>query len=335
MKFPTRLLTAALAVGAVTFAGVSLQSAFAQNDAAGDPAAGELADLPTLEMPEAPPAHDYATGPDAEGFESMQARVGYAVGVNIGTGLSRQFQEMGVELDSGALAEGIRQATGTEETKLSELQVGQTLQAFQQQMMEQQMADMRQAAEDNEQAAEDFFARNKDAEGVMTTDSGLQYRFEEKGEGQVPTEDQVVTLHYRGTLLDGTPFDSSYDRGEPAEFPIGQVIPGFQEALQLMPVGSEGTVWIPSELAYGMSPPQGSPIQPGSALKFDLEILGLSDQEPMPGFSAGGAADSREAGSMAGDADGTAGGAAANRGGGNGGGDDDGLQAPHRDAVAD
>ena len=137
-------------------------------------------------------------------------------------------------------------------------------------------------ASENQEAAEAFFEENKDADGVQTTASGLQYKLDTEGDGPVPTEGQVVTLNYRGTLLDGTEFDSSYGSPEPAEFPVGAVIPGFNEALLLMPVGSEGTIWIPADLAYGDSPPRGSVIEPGSALVFALEILGVSDEESMP-----------------------------------------------------
>ena len=277
MKTPTRLLTAALATGVLAFAGVTPRSAFAQDDASGD-------GMPGFSMPEPEPAHDYAQGPDAEGFESMAARVSYAIGVNIGTGLSDEFERMETELQGDQVAAALEQAVAGETTKLDEGQVMETLQAFQQQMMEEQAAAAERQAQENQAAEEAFLAENAQAEGVTTTDSGLQYRLDAEGDGAVATEGQTVTLNYRGKLLDGTEFDSSYDSPEPAQFPVGAVIEGFNEALLLMPVGSKGTIWIPSELAYGQSPPPGSPIQPGSTLVFDLEILGVADEAAAPSF---------------------------------------------------
>lgn len=273
MMNSARLLTAALAAGALTLAGVTAPSASAQDDAD----AG-------FSLPEPEPAHDYEAGPDAEGFESAAARVSYAIGVNIGTGLSGEFEQMGQELRADQVAAGLEQAIAGGSTTLDQEQVIATLQGFQRQIVAEQAAAAERQAEENRAAGEAFFAENADAEGVVTTDSGLQYRLEEEGDGAVATDGQTVTLHYRGTLLDGTEFDSSYGRPEPAQFPVGAVIEGFNEALLLMPVGSKGTIWIPSELGYGQNPPPGSPIQPGSTLVFELEILGVGDQAGLPSF---------------------------------------------------
>ncbi len=324
MKTSTRLLVTGLAAGALTLglAGVTLQSAFAQ-DGTGTPPAGDP--LAGFTMPEPEPAHDYASGADAEGFASLEERVSYAIGVNIGTGLSREFAQMDAELDSDALSGGIGAAAGGGETKLSEAQVMATLQGFQQQMMEKQMAAAQAAAEENQKMAATFFEENAAQEGVQTTDSGLQYQLDETGTGPTPAEGDTVTLNYRGTLLDGTEFDSSYDSPEPAEFPVGAVIPGFNEALLLMPVGSKGKIWIPSELAYGQNPPPNSPIQAGSPLVFELEILGLNGEDAST--PANGAAGGAEAAGSSG--------AAASGGEEPAATDDDGLMAPHRDPVAE
>ena len=115
-------------------------------------------------------------------------------------------------------------------------------------------------------------AENKTKSGVITTESGLQYQVVTEGKGAKPTADDKVKVHYTGTLLNGTKFDSSVDRGEPAEFGVGQVIKGWTEVLQLMPVGSKYIVWIPSELAYGERG-AGADIRPNSTLKFEIELL--------------------------------------------------------------
>ncbi|BAM02292.1 FKBP-type peptidyl-prolyl cis-trans isomerase [Phycisphaera mikurensis] len=271
MKLSTRVLLTALSAGTLALAGVPTPPAAAQEGSPGDPLAG-------FQLPVESPPHDYDAGPDAEGFESLASRVSYAIGMNIGAGLVRDFDEMDAELDAGGLVSGIEEATAGEETRLDEAQVQSTLQAFQRQMAEQQMAAAAAAAEANRVEAEAFFARNAGEEGVTTTDSGLQYSLETRGDGEVAQEGQTVTLQYRGTLLDGTEFDSSYGGPEPASFPVGAVIPGFNEALLLLPVGSKGTIWIPADLAYGDTPPRGSVIEPGSPLVFDLEILGLEGE---------------------------------------------------------
>ena len=127
-------------------------------------------------------------------------------------------------------------------------------------------------AENNKAEGEKFLAENKTKSGVITTESGLQYQVVTEGKGAKPTADDKVKVHYTGTLLNGTKFDSSVDRGEPAEFGVGQVIKGWTEVLQLMPVGSKYIVWIPSELAYGERG-AGADIRPNSTLKFEIELL--------------------------------------------------------------
>jgi FKBP-type peptidyl-prolyl cis-trans isomerase FklB len=125
----------------------------------------------------------------------------------------------------------------------------------------------------NKKAGDAFLAENKKKPGVVTTASGLQYQVITEGTGPKPTINDQVKVHYKGTLIDGTVFDSSIDRGEPAKFPLQRVIAGWTEALQLMPVGSKWKLFIPSELAYGENPPPGGPIKEGSALIFDVELL--------------------------------------------------------------
>jgi len=127
------------------------------------------------------------------------------------------------------------------------------------------------AAEKNKVAGDKFLEGNSAREGIVVLESGLQYRVVESGAGESPTETDTVVVHYRGRLLDGTEFDSSYSRGEPAEFGVGQVIPGWQQALQLMPVGSKWEVWIPASLAYGTEGTGG--IGPNETLHFEIELI--------------------------------------------------------------
>jgi FKBP-type peptidyl-prolyl cis-trans isomerase FklB len=131
----------------------------------------------------------------------------------------------------------------------------------------------------NKKAGEDFLAINKTKAGVVTLPSGLQYQVLKEGTGPKPTITDTVKCHYHGTLIDGTVFDSSVDRGQPAEFPVGGVIRGWVEALPLMPVGSKWKLFIPSEWAYGNYAPPGSKIGPGSALIFDVELLEIKNKK--------------------------------------------------------
>ena len=131
---------------------------------------------------------------------------------------------------------------------------------------------LEQTAELNRQAGRDFLAQNGKREGVVTTASGLQYRVIHMGQGGKPGLSDRVRAHYKGALIDGTPFDSSYDRGEPAVFPVDRLIPGWTEALQLMPAGSHWQLFVPAELAYGKRSPSAK-IPPHSTLVFELELL--------------------------------------------------------------
>lgn len=128
---------------------------------------------------------------------------------------------------------------------------------------------------DNIEEGEEFLAENRLKEGVITTDSGIQYEVIEMGDGPQPSADDEVVVHYKGTLIDGTQFDSSYERGEPAQFQLNQVIPGWTEALQLMSVGSKWRIYIPQELAYGANPRQGGVIEPYMMLIFEIELLDI------------------------------------------------------------
>lgn len=171
----------------------------------------------------------------------------------------------GGEANIDALIAGFVQAIKGDSTQMSPADAQAYLQTY---FVE---ASAKEASK-NKEEGEAFLAENKTKEGVITTESGLQYKVEVEGTGAKPTAEDRVKVHYTGTLLDGTKFDSSLDRGEPAEFGVSHVIAGWVEGLQIMPVGSKYTFWIPSELAYGERG-AGNDIKPNSVLKFEVELL--------------------------------------------------------------
>ncbi|MEM8498448.1 MAG: FKBP-type peptidyl-prolyl cis-trans isomerase [Pseudomonadota bacterium] len=208
-----------------------------------------------------------ASGPS---LETDKDKLSYALGLSLGTQMSAD--NMDIALDS--FASGFSHGMGEGEALMTTTEVQQRLQAFSQQRSEEQQAKIEKTAEENRQAGETWLADNAKKEGVVTTESGLQYKVLTEGDGQKPNETDTVSVHYRGTLLDGTEFDSSYSRGEPAEFPVNRVIAGWTEALQLMPVGSKWELYIPSNLAYGPAG-TGREIGPNQTLMFEVELLDI------------------------------------------------------------
>jgi FKBP-type peptidyl-prolyl cis-trans isomerase FklB len=209
-----------------------------------------------------------ATAATTTKFETRADRISYAIGLDIGQSLSRQS----VEVNPDLLYEGLKTALAGETPALSEAEVRETLVSLQRQMQEKQMQAFLEMGDKNLKAGEAFLTENATHEGVVTLESGLQYQVITEGNGEKPGPSDTVTVHYTGTLIDGTVFDSSRERGEPASFPVGAVIPGWQEALQLMSPGARWKLFIPATLAYGESgmPPR---IEPNSALVFDVEML--------------------------------------------------------------
>src|SRR5690606_5329496 len=172
----------------------------------------------------------------------------------------------------------IRSTLAGEEPAMSQEEMMAVQQAFAQRLQTKRAAEMQAAAEANKAEGEAFLAANKGKPGVSATDSGLQYQVIEAGDGPKPAATDTVKVHYTGTLLDGTKFDSSVDRGEPAQFALNAVIPGWTEALQLMPVGAKYKLWIPSELGYGDRGTPG-PIGPNQTLVFDVELIEIVQGE--------------------------------------------------------
>jgi FKBP-type peptidyl-prolyl cis-trans isomerase len=226
----------------------------------------------------------FAAENNALDFKDAKVRKSYAVGVDIAESLKRQ--ELG--LDPDALAAALRDALGGKELQMKKEDVMQALKELREEMVKKMQAEMEaeqkkmaELAAKNKKAADEFLAENKKKEGVVTTASGLQYKILTKGEGKIPKTTDVVKVHYKGTLIDGKEFDSSYKHGEPAKFPVGRVIKGWVEVLQLMPVGSKWQVIIPPDLAYGEDG-AGEVIEPNSVLIFEVELLGIEEQPAAP-----------------------------------------------------
>ena len=196
-------------------------------------------------------------------LRNQKEKMSYIIGMDIGNNLKKQS----VEIDPNILAKGIRDALAGGKPLLTEQDIRETMVAFQKDM-----------AAKHKKDGEAFLAENKKKDGVKALPSGLQYKVIKKGSGKKPTSSDTVTTNYRGTLIDGTEFDSSYRRGQPATFPVKGVIPGWTEALQLMEVGSKWQLFIPSNLAYGERGAAPS-IGPNATLIFEIELVSIQEKK--------------------------------------------------------
>lgn len=214
------------------------------------------------------------------GLDTQEQQVSYALGLMMGKNLTQQ----GISLDVDAHAHGLRDGLTGAEPLMTEDEVEKTMVTFQMSMQEQFAKKMAEEAEQNIEAGTAFLEKNKAKEGVVTLPSGLQYEVLAEGEGDKPSETDTVKVHYTGTLVDGTVFDSSVERGQPVVFPVNRVIPGWTEALQLMSPGDKWHLVIPSDLAYGEGghPPK---IGPNSVLQFDVELLEVNPEPEGPSGS--------------------------------------------------
>lgn len=203
-------------------------------------------------------------------LETLEAKVSYCLGLNLGRGLARE----NVEVDLDIVLRGIRDGLSGAEPALTDAQVQETMAALQKQIRAKATQRVKTLAEKNKAEGEAFLAANGNKQGVTTTDSGLQYQILKPGTGATPKATDTVSVHYRGTLLDGTEFDSSHKRGQPAEFPVNGVIRGWTEALQLMKVGARWKLFVPSALAY-REQGAGRRIGPNATLVFEVELLSI------------------------------------------------------------
>ncbi len=204
----------------------------------------------------------------AKGFETNEQRVSYGIGYQVGMNLVRQ---PGLKLEEPAFLAGVQDAMGGQKVRIDE----KVIQAAFEDMHKKVAAVIETQSRENTQKANEFLAKNKTRKGVKTTASGLQYEVIKKGFSSTkPKATDKVRVHYHGTLIDGTVFDSSVQRGQPMDISLTQVVPGWVEALQLMSVGDKFKIFVPPALGYGSRP--AGKIPPGSALIFEIELLGIN-----------------------------------------------------------
>ena len=204
---------------------------------------------------------------DEFALDSEEKTYSYAIGTSLGERLVQQFSvQPGINIE--ALLQGLIATVSGETPLMTAAEANAAIEKKQQELL----AEANAKAQEKIAAGQIFLEENKNADGVVTTESGIQYRIETSGEGDSPAASDTVVVHYHGTLVDGTVFDSSYDRGEPATFSLGSIIPGWQEVLQLMKPGDKWSVVLPPELAYGEKG-AGQLIGPNEVLLFDIELL--------------------------------------------------------------
>nr|WP_298498151.1 FKBP-type peptidyl-prolyl cis-trans isomerase [uncultured Algibacter sp.] len=195
--------------------------------------------------------------------------VSYAIGMDVARNVKASFEDF----DSDLFMQGFNNVTDSSDILLEESKAQQVVRAYFQKKQQADAAKRQEEAAKNKEEGEKFLAENKTKDGVKTTESGLQYIVLKEGTGAKPTTSSKVKVHYHGTLIDGTVFDSSVDRGEPTEFGVTQVIKGWTEGLQLMKEGAKYKFFIPSDIAYGANPRPGGKIKANSTLIFDVELL--------------------------------------------------------------
>jgi FKBP-type peptidyl-prolyl cis-trans isomerase FklB len=208
-----------------------------------------------------------AAGPPLTTDKQKQS---YALGMNIGRGLTRQ----GADVDPATVARGLRDTLAGAKPLLTDAEAEAALTQLQTAVHAKQDAELQKLGDENMKEGQDFLAANKAKDGVITLPSGLQYKILTPGTGPIPTASDTVVCNYRGTFINGTEFDSSYKREQPASFPVNGVIKGWTEALQLMPVGSKWQLFIPPDLAYG-SRGAGGAIPPNATLIFEVELISI------------------------------------------------------------
>ena len=207
---------------------------------------------------------------EKKAFQTPKEKQSYSIGADIGNKLKSQS----IDVDPDALAQGLKDAISGNKLLMTEQEIKESLSSLQKEMMEKQAERTKQLSEKNKKEGDAFLAENKKKEGVKTLPSGLQYKVITEGTGKTPKAEDTVITNYRGTLIDGTEFDSSYKRGQPATFPVKGVIPGWTEALQLMKEGSKWELFIPASLAYGERG-AGNLIGPYTTLIFEIELISV------------------------------------------------------------
>jgi FKBP-type peptidyl-prolyl cis-trans isomerase len=250
-------------------------------------ACGVRAQQAPAKAPAAPPAKAPAAAPaqstagqapaQAPVFKTQKEKVSYAIGMEMGKGVKVQ----GIEVDPVIMMQGLKDALSGGKPQMSEEELRQVMTALQQEIRQKQMQAQQAAAAENKTKGDAFLAENAKKDGVVALADGLQYKILTAGQGKKPAESDTVLCNYKGTFLDGTEFDSSAKAGKPVPFEVKNVIPGFREVLQLMPVGSKWQVFVPSNLAYGERG-AGGVIGPNATLIFEVELVSIQETPPAP-----------------------------------------------------
>ena len=211
---------------------------------------------------------------ESQKLKSEKEKISYIIGMDLGN----NFKKQSVDIDPDSLARGIKDALSGAKPQLSDQEAREVMTSFEKEMRVKQEEIRKTVGEKNKIEGEKFLAENKSKEGVQTLPSGLQYKVITPGKGKKPQLTDTVTANYRGTLIDGTEFDSSYRRGQPASFPVNGVIRGWTEALQLMGEGAKWQLFIPPTLAYG-DRGAGQAIGPNAVLIFDVELVSIQEKK--------------------------------------------------------
>jgi FKBP-type peptidyl-prolyl cis-trans isomerase len=250
-------------------------------------ACGMRAQQAPAKAPAAPPAKAPAAAPaqsnagqapaEASAFKTQKEKVSYAIGMEMGKGVKVQ----GIEVDPTIMMQGLKDALSGGKPQMSEEELRQVMTALQQEIRQKQMQAQQAAATENKTKGDAFLAENAKKDGIVALPDGLQYKILTAGQGKKPAETDTVLCNYKGTFVDGTEFDSSAKAGKPVPFEVKNVIPGFREVLQLMPVGSKWQVFVPSNLAYGERG-AGGVIGPNATLIFEVELVSIQETPPAP-----------------------------------------------------
>lgn len=222
-----------------------------------------------------------ASAKETLALKTDKEKVSYGIGVDIG----RNFKRMGIDIDLNVLTKGFKEAYTDKKLDISEEELRTIMAAYRMDVMKKQVEILKATGEANKKAGEAFLADNGKKFGVITLPSGLQYKVLTTGAGKKPTDDDIVECNYKGTLIDGTEFDSSYRTGKPAQFNLSGVIPGWKEALKLMPTGSKWQIFVPAALAYGERG-AGRDIGPNATIIFEVELLNIQAAAAQPATSS-------------------------------------------------